>query len=353
MELKKFTSERNDNKNIWKDQFRKSDIVFTNNTDYNSFKSELANYLFETQHSKLSLQELIEGNCEEEFGKNAELINKALNEFLILDNRPSFNTKDTSVFINALKKYLLKKDLQGLDVDCVCETINKILLDISSMLRESFVKLQVTDSEEDRDSLEFGHMTGQLGEILATLTFQQYRNCGDLVRAKIVPDNPNMPRHGEDLIGFSFNPENEAMDILYLVESKSTKNSVSSQIDQIADRFSNYLKGIPYYEINRLKLDIQQKMGGESRIPRKRITRLLVQVRKNPNHNQIVAGAFLHFPSNYSPRDSTFSKLGDIKIEKEDGSVIKMDASRIHLITFTFDDFENTVKEIFEKAWTI
>ena len=85
---------------------------------------------------------------------------------------------------------------------------------------------------------------------------------------------------------------------------------------------------------------------------RKRITRLLWEVNKNPNHKQIIASAFLHYPSDYKPHKSTFKELGTIQVTK-DGAVLKMDPTRIYIITFRFADFEQSVREIFERAWTI
>jgi hypothetical protein len=175
-----------------------------------------------------------------------------------------------------------------------------------------------------------------------------------LIETKIVLDNPNMPRHGEDFVGFAYHAEDENQDILYLVEAKSTKGSVSPQVQQVKERFTKYLlKGIPEYEINRLRENIQQKLGERAVVPRRRVSRLLWKTNTDPNNKQIIAGAFFHFPSFYNPQKNTFLELGDIKIERDDGTIVKMDAERIHVITFKFNDFEQTVREVFEKAWTI
>lgn len=356
LDLNDFVSEQPDNNIAWKDSFSKSDIVFLGDISYEQFKSALAKHLFETQHSQQSLDELVEVGCEEELGENSDLVSDALIDFLHIQDRPKFDVNNPDTFMCEFKRHFGERyNVQGLNIDNVCEVVKEILIITTKRLRESFVNFNPDNlPDKDTDSYEFAHMTGLLGEILATLVFQQIKGCGDLVRTKTFLDNPNMPRHGEDFIGYVFNPKNEKEDILHLVEAKSTKGAISPQINQIKERFSHYLnKGIPYDEVNRLKIEIKQKLGDESDIFRKRITRLLWKVNKNPNQNQIIANAFLHYPSNYNPHKSTFKELGGIQTTKEDGSIIKMDAARIYIITFRFDDFEQTVREVFERAWTI
>lgn len=356
MDLNHFVREQPDNNIDWKHLFTKSDIVLLGNVSYEQFKNALANHLFETQYSLQSLDELVQVGCEEELGVNSDVVSDALIDFLHIQDRPKFDTKNPNRFMCEFKKYLGQRaNAQGVDIDSVSEVIIEILIIASKRLREAFVNFNPDDlPDKDPDSYEFAHMTGLIGEILATLVFQQIKGCDDLVRTKIFLDNPNMPRHGEDFIGYVFNPTDEKKDILHLVEAKSTKGAISPQINQIKERFSHYLnKGIPYDEVNRLKMEIKQKLGEDSNIFRKRITRLLWKANKNPNHNQVIANAFLHYPSNYNPHKSTFKELGGIQATKEDGSIIKMDSTRIYIISFQFQEFEQTVREIFEKAWTI
>lgn len=355
MELCAFVKEQPDNDPAWKDLFSKSDIVFLGDVSFEQFKTALANHLFETQHSQQSLEELIEMGCSQELGKVAAVVSDTLIDFLRVQGRPRFDATNPDAFICEFKKFLLEvSNNSGIDIDNVCATVKGILIIVSARLRESFVNFNPKNlANQDSDSYEFAHMTGLIGEILATLVFQQIKGCGDLVRTKIFLDNPNMPRHGEDFIGYVFDASDETKDLLHLVEAKSTKGAISPQISQIKERFSYYLgTGIPYDEINRLKIEIKQKLGTESNIFRKRITRLLWDVKENPNHKQIIASAFLHYPADYKPRKSTFKELGTIEATK-DGTVLKMDSARIYIITFKFNDFEHSVREIFERAWTI
>jgi hypothetical protein len=354
MKLHNFAIEQTDNSQVWKDLFSKNDIVFLDDVDLEEFKRDLAKYLFELRYGKQNLLDDIEIGCEEEFGSSYGDSYKALVDFLGKSNRLPFDVCNPDLFIDSFEHYLSENNPHGLDTRCVCQTTKNILIKIADRLRGSFVKFDPSsDSKKSKDTLEFTQMTSQLGEILAKLTFEQLRGCGELIHTKVVLDNPNMPRHGEDLLAYSFNPYDESKDILYLVEAKSTKGSISPQVHEVKERFSNYLNGIPYYEITRLRENIQQKLGKGAEIPRKRISRLMYQFNRDPNHKQIIASAFFHFPSDYFPREQTFAELGNIAVTKADGTALRMDASRVQVITFRFEDFENTVREIFEKAWTL
>lgn len=354
MNFHEFTVEINDNGPAWKDLFSKTDIVFLDNIDFEQFKNDLADYLFELRYGKQSLFEDIETGYEEEIGSNYAVSYKTLVDFMEKKDRLPFDACNPDIFITSFENYLFENNIQGIDIKDVCQITKDLLLKISDRLRNSFVKFNPSaDSKKSKDTLEFTQMTSQIGEILAKLTFEQLRGCGELIHTKVVLDNPNMPRHGEDLLAYSYNPADEGKDILYLVEAKSTKGSVGQQVQQVKERFANYLNGIPIYEINRLRENIQQKLGKGAGIPRKRISRLMHQFNKDPNHKQIIASAFFHFPSDYFPHDKTFAELGNITVTSVNGKTLKMDASRVQLITFRFNDFEKTVKEIFEKAWTI
>ncbi len=356
MELINFVKEQPDNDSVWNGKFSKSDIMFLDKADYEQFKRDLASYLFELRYKKQNFLDDIEAGCRKEFSTNYEFVFNSLVKFLNIDrdNRPVFDECEPDKFISAFEKYLIQTNTDNVDMNTVGQTVKKILLAINSQLRSCFVKFEVLsdNDEKKKDSREFTQMTSQIGEILATLTFQHFRDCGELVHAKIVLDNPNMPRHGEDMVGYAYNPDDASKDVLYLVEAKSTKGAINPQIQQVKERFTKYLYGIPYPEINRLREDIQQKLGEQAMVPRRRIADLLWEIKSNPNHKQIVAGAFFHFPSNYSLPKDAFSDLGDIQVKQGD-TIVKMDPGRIHVITFKFDDFEKTVREIFEKAWTI
>lgn len=354
MNFHEFTVELNDNDPIWKNLFSKTDIVFLDNIDFEQFKSDLADYLFELRYGKQNLFDDIEVGYEEEIGASYAVSCKALIDFMQKKDRLPFDVCNPDIFIASFENYVFENNIHGIDIEGVRQTTKNLLLKISDHLRNSFVKFSPrADSKKSKDTLEFTQMTSQIGEILAKLTFEQLRGCGELIHAKVILDNPNMPRHGEDLLAYSYNPDDESKDILYLVEAKSTKGSIGQQVQQVKERFANYLNGIPVYEINRLRENIQQKIGKGAEIPRRRISRLMHQFNKDPNHKQIIACAFFHFPSDYYPLDNTFAELGNIFVTKADGKTLKMDASRVQLITFKFDDFEKTVKEIFEKAWTI
>jgi hypothetical protein len=356
MKLQEFVTENKDNDPAWKNLFSKSDIVFLDNANYEQFKRDLANYLFELRYGKQNFLDSIEAGCREEFIDNYEILFDALVNFLNTDNRPIFDLCEPDKFADAFEKYLILENIIDVDLKKIGQTTKKILLIMTEKLRSCFVKFEILPDEDEKakDIREFTQMTGQIGEILVKLTFQHFRGCGELIETKIVLDNPNMPRHGEDFVGFAYHPEDENQDILYLVEAKSTKGSVGQQVLQVKERFTKYLlTGIPEYEINRLRETIQQKLGEHAVLPRKRISSLLWKTRREPNNKQVVAGAFFHFPSTYNPHKSTFLELGDIKVEKEDGTILKMDAERIHIITFKFNDFEQTIREIFERAWTI
>jgi hypothetical protein len=356
MNLYGFVKEQPDNDDAWYGKFSKSDILFLDVADYEQFKSDLANYLFELRYGSQNFLDSIEAGCKEEFIGNYEVLFEALVNFLNKKSRPIFDACEPKKFIDAFEIYLISRKIIDVDLKDIRLTVKKILTIMTEKLRSCFVKFEVLpgESKKAKDIREFTQMTGQIGEILVKLTFQHFRGCGELIETKIVLDNTNMPRHGEDFVGFAYHPEDDKQDILYLVESKSTKGSVSQQVQQVKERFKNYLlNGIPEYEINRLREIIQQKLGEDAVMPRKRISSLLWKTRRDPNNKQVVAGAFFHFPSSYNPHKNTFLELGDIKVEKEDGTILKMDAERIHVITFKFNDFEQTIREIFERAWTI
>ena len=356
MDIRHFVQEQSDNDVFWKGKFSKSDIVFFDLADYDQFKRDLASYLFELRYGEQNFWDDIEAGCREEFIDDYEALFMNLKEFLNRDNRPKFDLCEQDVFLDAFEMHLMMCNIVEIEIQKARKATKKILTIMSEKLRSCFVKFEVSPDEDEKakDIRELTQMSGQIGEILVTLTFQYFRHCGTLVETKVVLDNPNMPRHGEDFVGFAYHPEDENQDILYLVEAKSTKGAVSPQVKQVKERFTKYLlNGIPDYEINRLRENIQKELGEDAVVPRKRISQLLWKTKFDPNNKQIVAGAFFHFPSSYTPRKDTFLELGNIKVEKDDGTALEMDADRIHLITFKFNDFEQTIREIFERAWTI
>jgi hypothetical protein len=188
-------------------------------------------------------------------------------------------------------------------------------------------------------------MTGQIGEILATLVFTQVRGCGLLVQAKIDLDNPSMSRHGEDLLAFFIEEEDDGSDDeLFFVEAKSTKGSISRPVKQIRDKFADHLKQLPGYEVARLKRVIEGKLGPRrAAMPRERISKLVWKAKLRPDNDQLKFSPFLHYRQDYSPEKETLSVLGNVEV----------DPCRMHVIVFTFPDFESTVREVFERAWNI
>ena len=356
MDLNRFAREQRDDDVDWKGRFSKSDIVFLSGVDLQKFKQDLANYLFELRYGEQNFWDDIEAGCKEEFICNYEIFFEALRNFLNIEDHPKFDLSDQDTFVDAFEKYLIQRGITDIDFQKVRRATKKILLIMAKKLRNCFVNFKIlpNESKKSKDVRELLQMTSQIGVILVKLTFQHFRGCGKLVETKIVLDNPNMPRHGEDFVGFAYHPDDENQDVLYLVEAKSTKGHISPQVKQVKERFTKYLiNGIPDYEINRLRENIQNELGDQAVLPRERISKLLWKTKLDPNNKQIVAGAFFHFPSSYNPQKNTFLELGDIKAQKDDGTIVRMDAGRIQVITFKFNDFEQTVREIFERAWTI
>jgi hypothetical protein len=242
----------------------------------------------------------------------------------------------------------------GLDVgiEDFCAATAQLLYVLGPELRAAFVHFDNEDPAEAARQ-EFIQMTGQIGEILATLVFQQIRGCGAFVQTKIDLDNPNMPRHGEDLLAFMFDPSSPEKDELFFVEAKSSKASISAAVEEIRNRFASHLQKLPIYEVVRLKRHITEKIGDDQAGKvRMRISDLLWSAKIDPGHSRVRFSPFLHYPAEYHPQDTTLKRLGDIKINGGDDE-IRAAPSQIHVIVFQFADFEETVREIFRKAWTI
>jgi len=78
MDLNIFVREQPDNDVSWIDKFSKSDITFLDNADYEQFKKDLANYLFELRYGRQNLLDDIEAGCKEEFTANYEIVFETL-----------------------------------------------------------------------------------------------------------------------------------------------------------------------------------------------------------------------------------------------------------------------------------
>ncbi len=357
MRITDFVCETRDNNQEWDGIFEKYDYVFTAKDEdfdafFERFKQALADYLFDLRVGNKHLQEHIESFYRFVFKNRDSGCAKVLLEFLQDFNKLRYDEAPDQ-FLGALSDYAKKsEDKLQISVEEFCEKTEQLLYILRPEIRDHFVQLDDKVSAKT-ESLEFAQMTGQIGEILATLVFEQVRRCGAFVKAKIDLDNPNLSRHGEDLLAFMFDPIDSDQDELYFVEAKSSKRSISAAVEDVRDRFRSHLKKIPTYEVTRLKLEIEDKLGSEqSKLPRSRLSDLLWAAKLSPENSKVKFSSFLHYPDNYSPRKSTLKKLGDIKIVTKNGE-FQVAPSRIHVLVFQFQDFERTIKEIFERAWTI
>jgi hypothetical protein len=343
MRLQNFIQELRDNDPTWEELFEKYDCVFLANEEefpeiYERFKQELANTLFELRYGRRHLWEQIDAYYQIRLQEHSIECADVLKSFLEIPDRPKYST-ESKRFLKALKKYAAaRKDCLEISVTEFIKLTSELLRLLSAEIRESFVRL------EDRPK-EFAQMTSQVGEILASLVFSQLRDCGLFTQAKLDLDNPNMPRHGEDLLAFFFREDGDGTDDeLFLVEAKSSKDSISRPIREIRDRFDGHIRKLPGYEIARLKRVIEERIGPKcAEVPRRRISQLVWRARLNPENAQLKFGAFLHYRHGYRPRASTLSPLGEINV----------DPCRLHVIVFQFVDFERTVREVFERAWTV
>lgn len=344
MRLQDFVEERQDESACWAELFEKYDCVFIVSEEefpelYEQFKKEFADHLFNLRYGYQHLDEQIDEYYDIMLEvSNADECATLLKSFLQLEGRPSYLTQ-ADRFLDALEEYAETEISRlGVDLDEYLQITAELLDHVTEEISESFVSI------EDKPK-EFAQMTAQIGEILADMVFSQIRGCGLFIQAKIDLDNPNMPRHGEDLLAFFLGEASGgADDELFFVEAKSTKGSISQPVREIRDRFNNHLSKLPGYEIARLKRVIEMKLGSErATLPRKRITRLVWKAKLKPDNNQLKFSPFLHHREDYSPRKTTLSILGEVDV----------DPCRMHLIVFKFPDFENTVREIFERAWTI
>jgi hypothetical protein len=343
MQLKVFIEERQDESVDWADLFEKYDCVFLAGEDdypelYEQFKTELAEHLFDLRYSYKHLWEQVDEYYETVYEDDADGCASLLKSFLQFDDRPSYISQPNQ-FIEELKGYVEERGDQ-LDVEpseYMCET-EQLLDHLRQDIRGSFA----SSADGPR---EFSRMTSQIGEVLANLVFSQIRGCGLFIQAKVDLDNPDMPRHGEDLLAFFLGEAASGTDDqLFFVEVKSTKRSISQAVREVRDRFADHLNKFPGYEVARFKRVLERKLGSdEAKLPRERITKLVWRAKLEPDNNQLKFSPFLHCRDNYSPRKSTLAVLGEIDAEP----------CRIHVIMFQFTDFEDTVREIFERAWTI
>lgn len=343
MRLQDFVEERQDESADWAELFEKYDCVFVASEEgfpelYQQFKEEFADHLFNLRYGYQHMDEQIDAYYDIVLEEHAAECATLLKSFLQLEDRPSY-LKEPDQFLDALGEYA-ETEMGSLGFDlAACLQIAAELLDhVAEEIGESFVSI------EDKTK-KFAQMTAQIGEILAHMVFSQIRGCGLFVQAKIDLDNPNMPRHGEDLLAFFLGGASEGTDDqLFFVEAKSTKGSISQPVREVRDRFNNHLSKLPGYEIARLKRVIEMKMGSErATLLRERISRLVWKDKLKPDSDQLRFSAFLHHREDYSPRMTTLSILGEVDV----------DPCRMHVIVFKFPDFENTVREIFDRAWTI
>lgn len=343
MRLQDFVQEMRDNNSNWAGLFEKYDCVFLASEEefpqaYECFKHEMADALFDLRYGQKHLFEQIESYYQIRLQESAWGCTDTLKSFLEMGDRPKYS-EDRERFVEALREYVAtRKSNIGVSCKEFVELTTELFGTLDDEIRECFVHY------EDK-SQEFAQMTSQVGEILATLVFEQLRGCGLFTQAKIDLDNPKMPRHGEDLLAFFFREAVDGThDELFLVEAKSTKGSISQPVREIRDRFNDHLRKLPGYEIARLKRVIEEKIGPQrAALPRRRISQLIWRAKLDPENAQLKFSPFLHHRKEYCPRTETLSTLGEIKANP----------SRIHVIVFEFADFEQTVKEIFEKAWTI
>jgi hypothetical protein len=161
MDLINFVREQPDNDIDWKEKFSKSDIVFLHNADYEQFKRDLANYLFELRYGKQNFLDDIEAGCKEEFISNYEVLFEALKNFLNIENRPVFDLCEPDKFVDAFEKYLIQENIFDIDLKKVGQTTKKILLIMNEKLRSCFVKFEVLPNEDEKgkDVREFIQMT--------------------------------------------------------------------------------------------------------------------------------------------------------------------------------------------------
>jgi len=343
MRLQDFVEERRDDSPDWAELFEKYDCVFVVSEEefpklYEHFKQELADHLFDLRYGYQHLCEQIETYYKIKLRERADGCADILKSFLQLQDRPTY-LRQPSQFLDAFREYA-EAGMNHLRISPAkyIQLTTELLHMLSVDIRGSFVSLEDT-------SKKFAQMTSQIGEVLAELVFSQLRGCGSFTRAKTDLDNPNMPRHGEDLLAFFFGEAADGVDDqLFLVEAKSTKGSISQPVREIRDRFTDHLRKLPGYEITRLKHEIQKKVGPRrAALTRKRISRLVWKAKLDPESNQLKFSPFLHYRERYSPRKETLSILGEVGV----------DPCRMHVIVFKFAEFEKSVREIFERAWTI
>src|SRR5688572_6826313 len=140
MDLNIFVREQPDNDISWKDKFSKSDITFLDDADYERFKKDLANYLFELRYGRQNLLDDIEAGCKEEFSANYEIVFETLIDFINTENRPVFDPYDPDIFIIAFENHFLLKNIAIIDLKTIGQVTKKILVTMNERLRTCFVK---------------------------------------------------------------------------------------------------------------------------------------------------------------------------------------------------------------------
>lgn len=265
---------------------------------------------------------------------------------LPLSTRPSF-LEDRAAFLTALQEHLACDGVEEAAVEAIKAVADDLFAHLAHATRSSYV--YIPPDVKNADQVELAKMTGHLGEVIGYLVFRDLRRA-TCVRTKVVVDDPNGDRPGLDVLAFIFDPADSGRDAVVIVEGKGTRNDVGGMREKVVSKLRAVDARPSYYEFDRIKEELADPRHGPNPhgLPQEAVVRRVTDAwwrlqKRVQLERTTLCGLVVYSDAHHPPTPAQlegFARVAD-------------DSRRIELLLFPLPWFDETVREVFRRAWTI